>query len=226
MGERTPPKTDGFWISFRPISMRQEKAPQGIGHESTRAAADVVVTRDWRVYRFERLSNRALAAVGGKCRCGPLGRRKFKIMVHRSVEKRPQHCSTAVGCGTTLRNVGAAAGIEVQAIRCGTFLRRDCKRTKGIPKTMGLWRRFCILLPPWAKGCRAGARNIPAVGMKEKRCGPSRTPAPTGCENGATAGQTEGQTPAPTRCMTGTAVGQMRDERGMMEGTELREKKK
>ena len=37
--------------------------------------------------------------------------------------------------------------------------------------------------------------------------GPSRTPAPTGCENGAT-------------------VGQMRDERGMMEGTELREKKK
>ena len=69
-----------------------------------------------------RLSNRALAASGGKCRCGPLGRGKFKIMVHRSVEKRPQHCSTAVGCGTTLRDAGAAAGIEVQAIRCGTFL--------------------------------------------------------------------------------------------------------
>ena len=30
-------------------------------------------------------------------------------------------------------------------------------RRKGIPKTMGLWRRFCILLPPRAKGCRAGA---------------------------------------------------------------------
>ena len=43
--------------------------------------------------------------------------------------------SAAVWC------MGAAAGIEVQAIRCGTFLRRDCKRTKGIPKTMGLWRR-------------------------------------------------------------------------------------
>ena len=185
MGERTPPKTDGFWISFRPISMRQEKAPQGIGHESTRAAADVVVTRDWRVYRLERLSNRALAAVGGKCRCGPLGRRFFILGEHSAAA----------------RGVGAAAGIEVQAIRCGTFLRRDCKRTKGIPKTMGLWRRFCILLPPWAKGCRAGARNIPAVGMKEKRCGPSRTPAPTGCENGATAGQTEGQTPAPTGCV-------------------------
>ena len=39
-------------------------------------------------------------------------------------------------------------------------------RRKGIPKTMGLWRRFCTLLPPWAKGCRAGARNIPARGMK------------------------------------------------------------
>ena len=37
--------------------------------------------------------------------------------------------------------------------------------------------------------------------MKEKRCGPSGTPAPTGCENGATAGQTEGQTPAPTGCV-------------------------
>ena len=148
---------------------------------------------------FGRLSNRALAAVGGKCMCGPLGRGKFKIMVHRSVEKRPQHCSTAVGCGTTLRNAGAAAGIEVQAIRCGTFLRRDCKRTKGIPKTMGLWRRFCILLPPWAKGCRAGARNISAGSMKEKRCGPSGTPAPTGArpetwQNNRRAGQNPAST--------------------------------
>ena len=28
---------------------------------------------------FRRLSNRALAAIGGKCRCGPLGRRDIKI---------------------------------------------------------------------------------------------------------------------------------------------------
>ena len=139
MGERTPPKTDGFWISFRPISMRQEKAPQGIGHESTRAAADVVVTRDWRVYRFERLSNRALAAVGGKCRCGPLGRRFFILGEHSAAA----------------RGVGAAAGIEVQAIRCGTFLRRDCNRTKGIPKTMGLWRRsFPHFFRCWKKWVR------------------------------------------------------------------------
>ena len=46
---------------------------------------------------------------------------------------------------------------------------------------MGLWRRFCILLPPRAKGCRAGARNIPAGGMKGTSNGPSGTPAPTGC---------------------------------------------
>ena len=52
-------------------------------------------------------------------------------------------------------------------------------RRKGIPKTMGLWRRFCILLPPRAKGCRAGARNIPARGMKGTSSGPSGTPAPT-----------------------------------------------
>ena len=54
-------------------------------------------------------------------------------------------------------------------------------RRKGIPKTMGLWRRFCILLPPRAKGCRAGARNIPARGMKGTSNGPSGPPASTGC---------------------------------------------
>ena len=63
-------------------------------------------------------------------------------------------------------------------------------RRKGIPKTMGLWRRFCILLPPRAKGCRAGARNIPAGGKHAGRgCSPQSknekravgTPAPAGC---------------------------------------------
>ena len=52
-------------------------------------------------------------------------------------------------------------------------------RRKGIPKTMGLCRRFCILLPPRAKGCRAGTQNIPARGMKGTSNGPSGTPAPT-----------------------------------------------
>ena len=99
-------------------------------------------------------------------------------------------CSTAVGQGTILRHVGAAAGKEVQAIPCGTFLYRGCNQTKGNPKTVGFWRRFCVLLPPRAKGCRAGARNIPAEGKHAGRgCSPQsknekralRTPAPAGC---------------------------------------------
>ena len=60
----------------------------------------------------------------------------------------------------------------------------------GNPKTVGFWRRFCILLPPRAKGCRAGARNIPAEGKHAGRgCSPQSknekravgTPAPAGC---------------------------------------------
>ena len=61
---------------------------------------------------------------------------------------------------------------------------------KGNPKTVGFWRRFCVLLPPRAKGCRAGARNIPAGGKHAGRgCSPQSknekravgTPAPAGC---------------------------------------------
>ena len=82
MGERTPPKTNGFWISFVSISMRRAKVPQGIGHGSTLAAADKVDRGHWRFYRFGRLSNRALAS-GGKRRCGPLGRH-FKFYIGRA----------------------------------------------------------------------------------------------------------------------------------------------
>ena len=71
------------------------------------------------------------------------------------------HCS--------LRAMSAAARVGAEAIRCGTFLHRNCNRAKGIPKTIGFWRRFCSLLPPWAKGCRAGARNIPLA--KEQEAG-------------------------------------------------------
>ena len=49
------------------------------------------------------------------------------------------------------------AHFVVQRIACGTFLYRGCNQTKGNPKTVGFWRRFCILLPPRVKGCRAGA---------------------------------------------------------------------
>ena len=42
MGERMPPKTNGFWISFWSILMQRKKVPQGIGHGPALAAADVV----------------------------------------------------------------------------------------------------------------------------------------------------------------------------------------
>ena len=66
------------------------------------------------------------------------------------------------------------AHFVVQRIACGTFLYRGCNQTKGNPKTVGFWRRFCVLLPPRAKGCRAGARNIPAGG-KHADAGAART---------------------------------------------------
>ena len=69
-------------------------------------------------------------------------------------------------------------GEERRRFLMGLFASYHVRR-KGIPKTMGLWRRFCILLPPRANGCRAGARNIPARGMKGTSNGPSGTPAPT-----------------------------------------------
>ena len=92
MGERTPPKTHGLWNSFRPISMRWEKVPQGIDREPTLATADMVGGGYWRDYRFRRLSNRALAAVSGKCRCGLMGRH-----------------FTLVEQSAAVRDVGAAA---------------------------------------------------------------------------------------------------------------------
>ena len=73
MGERTPPKTNGFWISFRPNVTTVQKGPQRIASASTLAAAGVVGREHLRFYRFEQLSNRALAAAGGKCRCGCRG---------------------------------------------------------------------------------------------------------------------------------------------------------
>ena len=69
-------------------------------------------------------------------------------------------------------------GWERKRFPMGLFASYHVRR-KGIPKTMGLWRRFCIIFPPRAKGFRAGARNIPAGGTKGTSNGPSGTPAPT-----------------------------------------------
>ena len=140
MGERTPPKTRGFWIPFWSISMRRKKVPQGIGHGPAPAAADVAGRDHWQFYRFKRLSNRALAAAGRKCRCGPLGRKIRQASAPpRGTRERQRLLSPSTGaCHSTppARCVGAAAGMGVQAIRYGTFLYRGWNRTREIQKPL------------------------------------------------------------------------------------------
>ena len=125
MGERTPPKTRGFWISFWSISMRWKKVPQGIGHGPAPAAADVAGRDHWQFYRFKRLSNRALAAAGRKCRCGPLGRKIRQASAPpRGAWERQRLLSPSTGaCHSTppARYVGAAAGRGAEAIPYGPF---------------------------------------------------------------------------------------------------------
>ena len=108
---------------------------------------------------------------------GRRGRRPLRSKaLPRGAWERQRLLSPSTGaCHSTppVRHVGAAAGIGAETIRCGTFLQRGCNQAKGNPKTVGFWRRFCILLPPWVKGCRAGARNIPAGGKHAGRgCSP------------------------------------------------------
>ena len=47
MGERTPPKTNGFWNSFRPIAVAVQKGPQRIASAPTLAAADMARREQW-----------------------------------------------------------------------------------------------------------------------------------------------------------------------------------
>ena len=125
MGERTPPKTRGFWIPFWSISMRRKKVPQGIGHGPAPAAADVAGRDHWQFYRFKRLSNRALAAAGRKCRCGPLGREIRQASASpRGAWERQRLLSPSTGaCHSTppVRCAGAAAGMGADAIPYGPF---------------------------------------------------------------------------------------------------------
>ena len=106
-------------------------------------------------------------------RTGRRGRRPLRVREGGGSERNAgggaEHSPVEEGDHCSLRALSAAARVGAEAIRCGTFLHRNCNRTKGIPKTIGFWRRFCSLLPPWAKGCRAGARNIPLA--KEQEAG-------------------------------------------------------
>ena len=123
-----------------------------------------------------RLSNRALAAFCGKCRCGPSGRR-----IQNYVGCKALPC-TAREKKVFARDAGAAAGIGVQAIRCGTFLHRSYNWTKGKSKNRRFLAAFFSIFlsllkeiwPPEAEKQDAGAtRN------RRTENGPSGTPAPT-----------------------------------------------
>ena len=99
------------------------------------------------------------------------------------------------------RCVGAAAGMGLQAIRCGTFLYRGWNRTREIQKPLvfcgvlfhisfavernmaagGIEKKVVGPLRP--KVARARERGIPFAGSvgEKKSNGPSGPPAPTGC---------------------------------------------
>ena len=103
MGERTPPKTNGFWISFRPNVTTVQKGPQRIASASTLAAAGVVGREHLRFYRFEQLSNHALAAV-----------RVREVKITRGVKH--FHCTERME-KFPLWNAGAAAGMGGRRFR-------------------------------------------------------------------------------------------------------------
>ena len=103
MGERTPPKTNGFWISFRPNVTTVQKGPQRIASASTLAAAGVVGREHLRFYRFEQLSNHALAAV-----------RVREVKITGSVKR--FRCTERVE-KFPLWNAGAAAGMGGRRFR-------------------------------------------------------------------------------------------------------------
>ena len=107
---------------------------------------------------------------------------------------------TITGQRTAARYAGAAAGMGVQAIRCGTFLYRGWNRTREIQKPLvfggvlfhisfavernmaagGIEKKVVGPLRP--KVTRARERGILFAGdMKGTSNGPSGTPAPTGC---------------------------------------------
>ena len=179
--------------------MRQEKVPQGIGHGPALAAADVVGRGNWPFYRFERLSNRALAAIGGKCRCGPLGRRdikiyrKCKVLFPYSTREKSFCVERGSGSGSCRRVPEPVIARHPRGAwerqRGETYKRFDAEpfcTVVGIGQGKSKNRRFLAaffsiflsllkeIWPPEAEMQDAGAaRN------QRTRNGPSRTPAPT-----------------------------------------------
>ena len=104
--KRTPPKTDGFWISSCSPAATAQKDPQRIAPASILAAAYVAHRGQRRTHRFRRSSNRARAADSGTCRCAPLA---------------TKHIFTTINQRTSARNAGAAAIRGPQTIRRTTI---------------------------------------------------------------------------------------------------------
>ena len=92
---------------------------------------------------FGRLSNRALAANGGKCRCGPLGRGNYKIPdIRIGAGFYPARGWSATPTFLYLVGAGVPDGPLLVLSPKGYFaLRRDS------------------LLPTAAKGCKNAAKN-------------------------------------------------------------------
>ena len=165
-----PPKTSGFWISFRSISMRRKKVPQGIGHGPALAAADVAGRESWRFCRSSdyQIAHLPPAAASAGAACWAAKYKKYALL--RSVFCRTacQHAAAKpINRRVSARCVGAAAGMGVQAIRCGTFLYRGWNRTREIQKPLvfgGVLFHISF----------AVERNMAAGGIEKKVVGPLR----------------------------------------------------
>ena len=120
--------------------------------------------------------------------CADAGRRGRRPLRGARPETWRDTCGRSVPIGgVQTRDAGAAAGIGVQAIRCGTFLHRSYNRTKGKSKNRWFLAAFFSIFlsllkeiwPPEAYMQDAGAaRN------RRTENGPSGAPAPTGCATG------------------------------------------
>ena len=130
MGERTPPKTNGFGNSFVPILTQWKKVPQGIGHGPPLAAADMAGREDWRSYRLGNYQIAHLPPSAASAGAAQRAAQYFILVEH----------------GITPRYEGAAAGMGVQAIRRGSFCGVVVIRRKEIQKPSvfgGVFASFC-----------------------------------------------------------------------------------
>ena len=125
---------------------------------------------------FGRLSNRALAASGGKCRCGPLEYKNYAECKDVSLySARVESFRAERGSGSDKRSVSDLLYDDVQhlgfrGVRGDRFL--TYPNRAGSLETCGFKRRFWSLLGLRPKVARARGRGTLPVGdVEEKRTG-------------------------------------------------------